>query len=242
MEIQSYNENRMSILLRPDGLSFACCRSGQIHSETIRLPEENCQIGFEAVFFDPRWPAEAFAEVWVGVPTECALLIPAEIDCPEQYATLLTSFGWPVDPGARILADPIGEKVVLHGVCDDVFLPLSEKFGNRLNFFHPLTVSLLQPEEEGMVLRIDAVGGIGNYTLSRGRELLFADVFPLNNEASLLLTVNRIIVTGKIGVLRIVCSGEHCEDHCALLSRHYRNVSVHPDGENRNLFFPLSCA
>ena len=232
------NHERVSILLRRDGLSFAWCKPGEreVRTETIERP----QGGFDALFTDSRWPQEEFAEVWLCVPTECAVLIPAEFDRPEMYGQFLAASGYGHDPAARVLADPIDDKVLLHGVCEEVMAPLSERFGDRLTVFHPLAVSFRQPVEEGAVLRVDCADGLGCFTLSRGGELRFADVFPIENDAALLLIVNRILAENPADTIRIVCSGERCEAYGALLGSQSHHVATHPDGEWRNLFFPLS--
>ena len=196
-------------------------------------------MGLDAVFSTPEWPQREFAEVWLCVPTRAALLIPAELNRPEYYVRFFTALGYADDPETRILAHPAAEGVLLHGVCEAAWGPLAERFGKKLSFFHPLTVSLGEPPENGTTLYVDIAAGTINYTLNRGGKVLFADVLPSDDEASLLLAVSRIIVAGKVGALRIVCSGEGCEAAQAQLSKHYRDVSVHSDGENRNLFFPL---
>jgi hypothetical protein len=206
-------------------------------TETITKTEG----GFEAAFADPRWPAQEFTEAWLCVPTTCAVLIPAELDRPEHYPALLASPGGEAAPAARILSNPLGDKTLLFGVCEEVLRPLSERFGERFTVIHPLTASLLQPVDMGTVLRIDGADGLGCFTLTERGELRFADVFPLENDASLLLIANRILANSLADAPRIVCSGEHCQERSALLSRQSRNAVVHPDGEQRNLFFPLLC-
>lgn len=232
----------LSIQLRPDGLSFASAEKGELRSSGMHIPAEKREAGFEYAFACAEWPAKPFSSVQVCVPTECAVVIPAELNDPGQYGALMTALGYADDPGAHIFAQACpGGRVLLHGVCETIVCPLKEKYGDALSFYHPLFVSLSQMEEKSTVLRIDGAGGYGNFTLTNGGSLLFADVFPLNSEADLLLMVNRIIVSNKIGSFRIVCSGKNCQANTAMLSRHYREVNVHPQGEFRNLLFPFPC-
>ena len=242
LAVQPGNEI-LSILLRPDGLSFAFFEQGEMRSGTIKLPADRPEAGFDFVFSSAEWPRSAFAKVWVCVPAECAVLVPEALDQPEKYGRIVASLGYPEDPGACLLSLPCpGNKVLLHAVCKEVLLPLSEKYGEALSFFHPLYAGLCrQPKEKGTVLEVNCAGGYVNFTLTNGQELLWADVFPATRKADLLLAVNRIVVTGKISSFHVVCSGDRAEENATLLGRHYRPVSVHPDGENRNLFFPFSC-
>ena len=232
----------LSIQLRPDGLSFASWKEGNIESVHIDIPAEYTADGFDYVFSSPLWPDRAFTSVWISVPTQYAVLIPAELNRADQYALCMNTLGYPEDSHAHIL--PLicpAERVLLHAVCDSVMRPLSDKYGNTVHFFHPLYVNLAQTGEKETILQVDCAGGYGNITLNSGDELLFADVFPLENEAALLLAVNRIIVANKVGALRIVCSGEDSQRHVELFNHHYRNVTVHPDSEQRNLLFPFRC-
>jgi len=232
----------LSIQLRPDGLSFAYAEENEVKSGTIRLPAENPEAGFDSIFSSGQWPGKSFSEVSVCVPSDCAVLIPEELNLPEKYSSIVAALGYAEDPGARLL--PLscpGGLVLLHAVCNRVITPLSDKYGDNISFLHPLYISLCQPEDKNTTLYIDCAGGYGNFTLKAGGDLLFADVFPLKNEASLLLAVNRIIVANKVGALQIICSGDGCESNHTVFSRHFRNVSVHPQGESRNLLFRWAC-
>ena len=232
----------LSIQLRPDGLSFACAEKGELRSSVVRIPAEKREAGFEYFFSCAKWPEKAFSSVQVCVPTECVLLIPAELNDPERYGGLMAALGYGDDPGAHIFAQACPEgQVLLHAVCETVVRPLTEKYGDSLSFYHPLFVSLAQPGENSTILRIDGAGGYGNFTLTNGKNILFTDVFPWTGEADLLLMVNRIIVSNKIGSFRIICSGENSDANAALLSRHYREVGVHPQGEFRDLLYPFPC-
>jgi len=232
----------LSIQLRPDGLSFAYTEKGELRSFVVHIPVEKREAGFEYVFSRAEWPAKTFSSVRVCVPTDCAVLVPEDLNDQGQYGTLMTALGYADDPGGHIFAQSCpGGKVLLHAVCETIIRPLTGRYGDALSFYHPLYVSLSQQEEKSTILRIDRAGGYGNFTLTNGGNLLFADVFPLENEADLLLMVNRIIVSNKIGSFRIICSGENSEANVAFLSLHYREVAVHPQGEFRNLLYPFSC-
>ena len=154
-------------------------------------------------------------------------MIPVELNRPEFFGRFFTAMGYADNPSLRIVARPAGDKILLYRVPEaEKEIPV-----------HPLAVSLSQPEEKGNVLRIDTTGKITGYTLHHDGKLLFADVFPAADKASVLLAVNRIVVANKIGSVRIVCSGENCKAMQEALSRHFRNVELHPDGENRNRLF-----
>ena len=233
----------LSIRLRPDGLSFACFERGELKSGTVPflawIAPEN---GFDAAFSSAEWPCADFSEVWACIPTDCAALIPRELNLPENHRQFMASLGFPDAPGMQPSACSCpGNMVLLHAVRETVMRSLTDKYGDALALTHPLYVNLCQPEEPGSVLCVDYAGGYGNFTLKKGGKLVFADVFPASNRAALLFAVNRIVTTSEDDSLRIVCSGENAQTHAALLRRHYRNVSVHPHGEDRNLLFPWSC-
>lgn len=231
----------LSIQLRPDGLSFAHVENGALKTAVLPTPADHPD-GLRAICSAPEWPKRKFDAVRVCVPTDRAILIPAELDCPGKYDALFSALGYPPAPDARILALACGnDQILLHTVQDAVIRSLTELFGESLAFYHPLSANLGQPESEGTVIRLDEAAGYGNYTVTNGSELLLADVFPLNSDADLLLQVNRLVVAGKLGSFRIVCSGDRCQSNAETLARHYRQVELHPDGENRNLYHPMRC-
>lgn len=219
----------MSILLRRDGFSLARCKDGRRGRKTGRIGELLSALD--------AW-ADADAEAWVCAPTGRAVLIPGEI-APQNYGRLLAAQGFAEAPGQRLLASPVGDKVLLHTIEEAIYEPLAERFGEGLLVLHPLTVSLRQPEEAGAVLQIDCTDGLGSFTFTEGGALLWADVLPVENDASIGVIVGSILA-GRTDV-RIVCSGERCKTYPEWLSRSYPVVELHADGEHRNLFFPLSC-
>ncbi len=50
-----------------------------------------------------------------------------------------------------------------------------------------------------------------------------------------MLGINRLTVIHKAGALKIICSGEQCEQHTAALAAYYPDVSVDPDGADRDI-------
>ena len=230
----------LSIQLRPDGLSFAYREGEEVKSATIHIPAEKVLTGFDFVFSAAEWPSKTFSSVRVCVPTDAAVLIPAALTRPENDTEFFASLGYPDDPGARIFAQSVPEgRVLLHGVCEMVFQPLFDKYGEKVTFYHPLAVNLAQPETNETVLSVDWAGGYACHTLRKENQLLFCDVFPGENPADVLFQVNRIVVSNKIGAFRTVCSGDQAGALRETLSAHYRNVELHPDGEDRNLLFPF---
>ncbi|MDR0955309.1 MAG: DUF3822 family protein [Rikenellaceae bacterium] len=228
--------NRLSIQLRLDGLSYALVQGGQVQVNhlTFRMEELPKALAADDLSAD-------FSAVWVCVPTRRTVLIPSEWDRPEKRADYLRVLGFPVDQNARVLTFAAGEnRTLLFAVDDAVAEPLEEKYGEKLAFYHPLGVSLTTGDDAaGSTLRIDAAGETGSFTLTSARKLLLAEVYPLTSENELLLSVNRTIAAHPIGRLRIVCSGDRAESSAALLAQFYREVTVDPDGENRNLLFPF---
>jgi hypothetical protein len=226
--------NRLSIQLRLDGLSYALVRAGQIQVNRLKFNEEEL---LEALASDEL--STDVDAVWVCVSTRRAVLIPSEWDRPEKRADYLRVLGFLIDQGTRIQAFAAGEnRTLLFAVDDAVTEPLEKKYGEKLAFYHPLGVSLVAVEDTvGTTLRVDAVGGIGSFTLTSAGKLLLAEVYPLTSENELLLSVNRTIAAHPIGRLRIVCSGDRAESSAATLAQFYREVTVDPDGENRNLLF-----
>ncbi len=155
---------------------------------------------------------------------EHVVLIPEELNRPEYYGRFFSAMGYGDEPQSPVEAWPVGDKVLLLRN-----VPQGQP--------HPLAVSLSQPETGGNLLQVDLSGETANYTLHSNGKLLFADILPAVDEASVLLAVNRIVVAHKLGAVRIVCSGEGCQRMQTTLARHFRNVGVHPDGENRNRHF-----
>lgn len=229
-------EIRLSIQLRPDGLSYARTEDGRLRRDDLSFDPEH----FRETLASDKWPSGDFSEVKVCVPTDRAVLVPAEADRPEKRGSFFESLGFLPEPSSRIFASPCGdETMLLVAVCEQVAAPLQERYGETLSFYHPLQVSLSRPIDRPAILRIDSAGGYGSFTLHSAGNLLLADVYPLAGEADLLLCVNRIIVSNKIGPCRIVCSGDRADAAAALLARFSRDVAVDPDEENRNLFFPF---
>jgi hypothetical protein len=226
--------NRLSIQFRLDGLSYALVQGGQVQVNRLTFSQEEL---LEALAADNL--STDVDAVWVCVPTRRAVLIPAEWDRPEKRADYLRALGFPVDQNARIQAFSAGEnRTLLFAVDEAVAEPLEEKYGAKVAFYHPLGVSVVAGDEAaGSILRVDTAGETGSFTLTSAGKLLLAEVYPLTSENELLLSVNRTIAAHPIGRLRIVCSGDRAESYAATLARFYREVTVDPDGENRNLLF-----
>lgn len=230
----------LSIRLQPDGLSFAYPDQTGIHSAGIPLRPDHPTDALRQALSAPEWPKADFRAVKVCVPSAKALLIPAEADLPGFREKIASGSDLAAEEEAVILSAPAdADKALLFAVCPKVLTPFRERYGETVSFFHPLLVNLSQPETKETLLQIDIAGGYASHTLTADSRCLFCDVFPGENPADILFQVNRIIVSNKIGTFRIVCSGEKAHALSESLSNHYRNVSVHPDGENRNLFFPF---
>lgn len=234
------NKANLSIRLRPDGFSFAWAEDGRIRTIHIDIPDENPTGGLHKALFGSEWPDRQFERIHVCVPTDKAVLIPSEMDRPESYEAYMTGTGISVSEDTRILSASVSnDKTLLYAVCEQVMAPLKERFGEKLVFFHPLYVNLTQPAEKGNRLLIDRAGGYAHYTLASNESLLFCDVFPAENDDAILFHVNRIIVLNKIGSFSIRCSGDRLDATAGMLSGYYKEVGIHPDGEQRNLYFPL---
>ncbi|MCD8186682.1 MAG: DUF3822 family protein [Rikenellaceae bacterium] len=232
----------LSIQLRPDGLSYAWTEQGVIQSAALTIPKGYSVSGMDDAFSRPRWPQRLFSSVQVCVPSPGALLIPEEWNRPEQYDRLLAGAGCPVPPGSQVMtASCPDHRAVLFSVCRPAVESLRKRYGQLIRFYHPLAVNLRQPKEQSTLLYIDRAGGTLTVSLSRGNELCYADVFPAEKDTEAVLIANRILETREIGACRIVVSGDGCTEMAAGLRRYYPEVILHPENENRNLFFPWTC-
>jgi len=230
----------LSIQLRPDGLSFAYRDGEETVDKHISRQGSEPATGWKTATDSPEWPAREFDRVIVCAPTDQAVVVPATIHEQEQQAAYLESLGYRLAPDTQFVTNPAGsDSVVLFAVEGTMGRAIGERF-ETVEYTHPLAINLMQPATKETVLRVDRAAGYGAFTLHQGQELLFADVIPIGSDADLLLTVNRIIVTGKVGAFRIVCSGDRAEETCALLAAHYRQVGIHGAGESRNLLHPFS--
>lgn len=216
----------LSIRLRPDGLSFATARTvGAVAFEGGPYAE-NLQGALRELA-----AVEPFDAVRASLPAAEVAPAPAEYCRPELYGFL-----WP-DAAARgrvPVGIPCGEVALAMTVPADLDALFRAQYGDRFTWWHPLAVSL-EYADTGSVLRIDTAEGRWFACLTLKGALAAAESLPLENEASLLLGINRLIVLHKVGALRIVCSGERCDDYAAALATYYPDVSVDPFGADRDL-------
>jgi hypothetical protein len=220
----------LSIRLRPDGFSFAAARpDGRTVADLAfdggQYPENLQQALRETM------PEGDYASIRVSLPTARVALIPATCDRSEVQPFLLT------EPDA-LQEVPVsircGDKTLRMAAPADWDAFFRTTYGDRFEWQHPLAVSLGY-DDRGSVLRIDTTADRWSACLTLRGQLTAAEVFPLENEASLLLGINRLAVVHKAGALKIVCSGTHCEQHAATLAACHADVSVDPDGVDRDL-------
>jgi hypothetical protein len=220
----------LSIRLRPDGFSFAAARPedrtvADLAFDAGHYPENLQQALHETV------PEGDYASIRVSLPTARFALIPSVCDRSELPMFLLTE----ADARTEIpVSVRCGDKTLRMAAPADPDAFFRTTYGDRFEWQHPLAVSLGY-DDTASVLRIDTTADRWFACLTLRGQLAAAEAFPLENEASLLLGVNRLTVIHKAGALRIVCSGAHCEQHAAALAACYADVSVDPDGADRDL-------
>jgi hypothetical protein len=226
----SVDKAALSIRLRPDGFSFASGPSTDgavidVAFDEGHYPENLKQALREAI------PDAGHTSVRVSLPAADAVLVPSEYDREETRNFLF--------PDAEALKRKrvsvrCGDKTLMMTVPAELDAFFREEYGERFEWCQPLAVSL-DYADTASVLRIDTTADRWFACLTLKGQLAAAESFPLENEASLLLGINRLIVIHKAGALKIVCSGERCEEHVATLATYYPDVSVDPDGADRDI-------
>jgi len=216
----------LSIRLRPDGFSFATARTvaGVVFADGTYA--ENLHEALGGLIAD-----EPFDTVRASLPTAEVVPVPAEYCRAELFGFL-----WP-DATARgrvPVGIPCGEAALAMTVPTDLDALFAAEYASRFAWQHPLSVSLGYADT-GSVLRIDTAADRWFACLTLKGALAAAESLPLENEASLLLGINRLIVLHKVGTLRIVCSGERCDDYAAALAAYYPDVSIDPLGADRDI-------
>lgn len=221
----------LSIRLRPDGFSLASFRPENRIVTDVAFDEGQYQENLKQALREVV-PTDEYTSVRVSLPVADAVLVPTECDRQEIRKFLPSS---PTDASKkRPVSIPCGDKNLLMAVPADLDAIFRTEYGDRFEWSHPLAVSLGYADTTFM-LRIDTSADCWFACLTLRGQLAAAEALPLENDASLLLAVNRLTVIHKAGALKIVCSGERCEQHAAILAAYYPDVSVDPDGADRDI-------
>lgn len=230
----------LSIQLRLNGLSFSVARDSTLHLTDIAFTEGGLYDNLSEIFRSTEVLNGDFSTVNVCIPTDKASLIPPALDVSESHARFFAVNGVALSPDEAVISTPCkGEKTLLMVVSRQLLVWLHERFGEKVRYVHPLSVSLNKPDENGRIIRIDTTKELLSVTVHRNAELRYADVFPLENAASVLLCVNRLTEAAeadKTIQTKIICSGTNCKEYATFLRNYYSETETDPNGEYRNLY------
>ncbi|MDR2936374.1 MAG: DUF3822 family protein [Rikenellaceae bacterium] len=215
--------NRLSIRITPDGFSFFV--AGEVGPATVAnyvtLDRITTTISETPALQHP------FAQVCASWETHKACLVPSALFDHRQGDIYLALNGTPHDDMAEtVIHNPQGNEAIFVYAVDLQAKAEIERHFPGLDYTHPLLELLTYDTGKSNLLLVEQTIRHAFLVLRLGGRLTAAEALPCAGFADLLLAVNRIIVAGKAGRIRIRCYGTMGDATCRELSRYFPEVET----------------